>query len=92
MKIGEKEFTVKITNRSIINIEEVFDKPISDVMTDLPNKNTTGKCLFISTAMGNPEVNEDYIIDNSTPIEIVNLSEYIGLEILKAFGIDLKKK
>ena len=93
MKIGEKEFTIKITNRVIISIEEAFDKSISDLMQSLATSTTSDMNLFLwTTIKGNTDISYEEFIDKVDLKQLIPAVTEVISEITKAFGLDVKKK
>ena len=93
MKIGEKEFTLKITNRVIINIEQAFNKSIGELVQSLATATTHDMCLFLWTSIKDrSDVTLDDFIDMAEPQQLIPAVTEVIQEITKAFGLDTKKK
>ena len=98
MKIGEKEYTAKITNRVINDIEKSFgngelhgERSMSSILNDVVNFSTIQMGLIIWNSIKS-EMTYDEFIDNILPNEYIGAIKEVLTEINKAFGFDTKKK
>jgi len=93
MKIGEKEFTLKITNRVIINIEKTFDKSIGELIAGLATATTHDMCKFLWVSIkDNSDISLDDFIDMANPKQLIPAVTEVIKEITEAFGLDDTKK
>jgi|TARA_Y100000310_G_scaffold169451_1_gene169492 hypothetical protein len=98
MKIGEKEFTIKITNRVIKDIEEAFgtgelhgERSISSILGDVANFSTVQMGLIIWHSIKD-EITYDEFLDTILLSQYIEPVKEVLTEINKAFGLDIKKK
>jgi len=91
LTIGKKKIDIFITNKVIWDIEEVFDKEISKVITGISQMKTKDLALLIYQTVKDELTFEEFS-------EEIELNQYVPcateviLKINKAFGVDEKKK
>ena len=98
MKIGGKEFTVKITNRVLNDIEKSFgngelhgERSMSSILNDVASFSTIQMGVIIWHSIKS-EITYDEFLDEILPSQYIGAIKEVLNEINNAFGLDLKKK
>lgn len=87
MKIGDKEFKVKITNKVIWDIEEHFDNEIINLITsDVASFKTKQMAELIHFGVRD-EVSWDYLAENLKLNQYVECAKEVIEEITKSFQL-----
>ena len=91
MKIGDKEFTPKITNRVIWDIEEHFNKEIGQLIASAVEFKTKDMAELIYFTIRDEISWEDFEKEIQLN-QYVKCAEEVGVAIVNAFKVDSKKK
>jgi len=91
IKIGEKEYEVKMTNRVIRNIESIFDGKSIEVIISNDKMSMTSLGNFIHPTIAE-DIDFEKFLDDMLPSQYIDAGKIVGAEIVKAFTTDSKKK
>ncbi len=91
IKIGEKEYEVKMTNRVIRNIESIFDGKSIEVIISDEKMSMTHLGNFIHPTIAE-HINFEDFMDEMRPSQYIDAGKIVGAEVVKAFTTDGKKK
>lgn len=91
IKIGEKEYEVKMNNRVIRNIESIFDGKSIEVIISDDQMSMTNLGNFIHPTIAE-DIEFEQFLDDMLPSQYIDAGKVVGAEIVKAFTTTVKKK
>ena len=91
IKIGEKEYEVKINNRIIRDIESAFGGKSIEALMSNTSMSATDLCDFIYPTV-KEHLTEDDFLDEIHPSQYIGAGKVVGTELVRAFTTTGKKK
>lgn len=86
-KIGNKEFSLKFTNRSFINLDEKYNNAgdiFNGILTGDKHLKNSIKIVSVSYK---EDIDENWILDNATPEQFLEMSNVANELIFEYLGI-----